>query len=605
MKVMTIYLMSALVLITACSSDEAPRSTPAPQKKAEASPHWRLYFSFKNCELDTATYKGWNNALSFETVVPEKMEDSVAWKYIPVTIKSGDKELYRTMIDTPVYKIIVEREIPIINCAGMFFVDVPKTIPADAIKEVIFESGSELVQPTKTSVQLSALPNQDLKASELLTAEKALKDTPHRVMKFYGDSSPETAWDLVVLSDGFTAEELNIESDEGLRNSHFGRTLQIMLDSLFRYKPFSETKDKINVWVVATPSKESGADIPSQGIVKDTFYDGTMGLACIERLPGFKNGLLAYEMAAKAPYDQAMMLMNVREGTGSGGPFMVMTMGHGYSKTFVHELGHSLGKLADSYYYFSDKSNNTRCAETQYGEYITTFGHPSTDTNPDAQYEPNATLFIDNKAKWFSLLPNDYKPVFIAYPSQAPKADVQNRKVTFTTSFSKDATSVIFLTSFLGTTEYNKSLTDGLVSLTIDGVGVPKEKMRYFEKNALSSQQILLKSPADSGIFRFLEMDVTVKAKTPVTVIAEFNDSVDAKLLPQFVADAQSFTFVSHVFEPSELGLIEGSSSSLEGVFRPAYSSMMTQSGNDFSTAEERTMFHALLPYIAPVKEKQ
>lgn len=606
MRAVTTFFTIAVVFSMGCSGGSSKKSpTGAPQKQSAASAHHRIYITYQNCDFTTARFEGWNLTEAYETVIPEQMDESVSWKYLKLAIKDANQVVHRTVVINPMLKIIAEQMQPVYQCKGTFFVDVPNTVKASDIASVVIENG-EPERHVTIATRLVGEPSVGLKETQAMTAAEALKNTPHRILKFYGDSAPEEAWDLVILGDGFTAEELRMESDESLRASKFGKTVQGLVEALFQYELFSNLKDKINVWVVATPSRDSGTDIPSQSIEKDTFYDSSMDFSCVSRLPGIRRGLLAYEMAAKTPYDQAMVLVNSNVGTGSGGAFIVLTMGEGYKQTFVHELGHSVGKLADSYYYYTDNKVRNSCKDTQYGEYISAFSdQPEDQEAPSDVWAPNETLYADHRAKWKSLLPEETEPVYIAYPLSLPTTDKQKGKIVFSAQFKETAGSVIFMPAPYGASSFNNFFTEQIVKITIDGVSIQKDKMRIFEKNALSTAQILKKSPADAGIFRFLEADIPVVAGKEVRVELEFTaEARNATIFSSAAFDANSFKFVSRVFEPSGEGLFQGSGMSLTDVYRPGFASMMTRSGNEFSRAEEAAMQKALLPYTQKTLKK-
>src|SRR5690606_33523443 len=99
-------------------------------------------------------------------------------------------------------------------------------------------------------------------------------------------------------------------SESALRASFFGRKALETAEYLLAQEPYRSMRDRINVWIVGTPSRESGADDPRAGVVRDTFYDATFDVSCIDRLVGVKNGLRALEMASETPFDQMLVIVN-------------------------------------------------------------------------------------------------------------------------------------------------------------------------------------------------------------------------------------------------------------------------------------------------------
>ena len=159
-------------------------------------------------------------------------------------------------------------------------------------------------------------------------------------------SGSDNRVDLVFVGDGYTNAEL------GTYQNHVNN----VVGGLFSSEPLGRYMDYFAVHRVDVVSNESGVDNdPNQGISRDTALD--MGYWCngIERLLCVNVGL-AYSFANNAPnVDQVIALANSNKYGGAGytsSNLATSSGGNGAAIEIVkHELGHSLGNLADEYTY--------------------------------------------------------------------------------------------------------------------------------------------------------------------------------------------------------------------------------------------------------------
>jgi len=152
--------------------------------------------------------------------------------------------------------------------------------------------------------------------------------------------------DLVFVGDGYLATQLGT----------FAVHAQHGLDDLLAQEPFSTYRTFFNAYRVDVVSIESGVDgDPVQGIYKDTALD--MGFWCsgIERLLCVSTSK-AWAYATAVPgADHVLAVANSTKYGGAGytGSDLATYSGGNASATEVaiHEMGHSLGRLADEYDY--------------------------------------------------------------------------------------------------------------------------------------------------------------------------------------------------------------------------------------------------------------
>ena len=161
------------------------------------------------------------------------------------------------------------------------------------------------------------------------------------------DNGPiENRIDLVWVGDGFTEADL----------SSWAPLAVAGYQELFLYEPFTRYHEYFNVHRVDVISPESGVDNdPVEGIDRDTALDMRFWCSNIERLLCI-NTTKAAQMAAFAPdVDQIAAVANSSKYGGAGYTGAEIGTYSGFNAAavdvFIHELGHSLGNLADEYTY--------------------------------------------------------------------------------------------------------------------------------------------------------------------------------------------------------------------------------------------------------------
>jgi len=149
------------------------------------------------------------------------------------------------------------------------------------------------------------------------------------------DNGPvENRFDLVILGDGYTIDELDSFLKEARRIS----------DRLFQEQPFKEYASYFNVRAVCVESKERGYDIIPGKTRKDTALNG----AAQYDLMTVDHGAVTRALEGIPNDGLAVVLIHGGGTTGTGGGG-VLAMGSSADSILHHETGHALAGLGDEY----------------------------------------------------------------------------------------------------------------------------------------------------------------------------------------------------------------------------------------------------------------
>ncbi len=193
------------------------------------------------------------------------------------------------------------------------------------------------------------------------------------------NGDPHDHVDLALLAEGYTAQDRDKFKADVDRFSAY----------LFTVEPYKSAKAKFNIIGIFRPSPERAMDEPRQRVYKKTNLNASFNAFDLDRYMLIMEDHRMHEMAAQAPYDAIVVLVNsTRYGGGSiAFDYCVATVDNPASlQTFVHELGHSFGGLADEYY----------TSEVSYNDFYPKGVEP---------LEPNITALLDPaNIKWKDLV---------------------------------------------------------------------------------------------------------------------------------------------------------------------------------------------------------
>ncbi len=214
------------------------------------------------------------------------------------------------------------------------------------------------------------------KKDNYFTNHESRKKYPN--FSFHKSGDPSLKVDVVIIPEGYSADEMG----------KFVEDCQKFTNDMFAYRPYSENKDKFNIWGVLAPSQESGVDIPADGIWKNTIMNFGYYTFDSERyLMTFDNKSVR-DIAANAPYDQIYVLVNSNKyGGGAIYNFYNVSVNSNSKSAaiLIHEFGHGFAGLADEYF---DSS-------TSYNDFYNLEVEP---------WEPNITTLVNFDKKWKQLL---------------------------------------------------------------------------------------------------------------------------------------------------------------------------------------------------------
>ncbi len=209
------------------------------------------------------------------------------------------------------------------------------------------------------------------------------KESPVKVnvSKIRDAGDPQKCVDLAFIAEGYTTEEIG----------KFREDVKNMTEVLFGEPPFTDFKDKINVWAVEAVSEESGTDIPGERIYVNTALNSTFYTFGLDRYLTTTDIKAVNDFAAAVPHDNIIVLINTNRyggggvynyysGTSSGNPLSPIV--------FIHEFGHGFAGLADEYY----------SSSVAYEDFY------PLDVEP---WEPNITTLVNFDSKWKKFIGKD------------------------------------------------------------------------------------------------------------------------------------------------------------------------------------------------------
>lgn len=147
--------------------------------------------------------------------------------------------------------------------------------------------------------------------------------------------------DIVIVPAGYTQKDsLKMVSD-----------MKLFTDFFFSKAPFSEAKDKINIWGACYFSEQTGIPGLDSSINLNTYLGVSYNTLGSKRYVMTPNLFNLHEVIMNVPYDQIVIMCN-SEIYGGGGIFNFYATSYVNPKNgfvLTHEFGHSFAGLGDEY----------------------------------------------------------------------------------------------------------------------------------------------------------------------------------------------------------------------------------------------------------------
>jgi hypothetical protein len=201
------------------------------------------------------------------------------------------------------------------------------------------------------------------------------------ITKIYNGGDTHSCVDLAFIAEGYKADEMGKFRDD----------VKMIADYLFAEAPFSDYKDKFNIWAVEAISQDSGTDVPGEKIYANTALNSSFYTFDIDRYLTTQDIKAVNDYAAAVPHDNIIVLINSTKYGGGGvyNYYSGTTTGNKLSpKVFIHEFGHGFAGLADEYY----------SSSVAYDEFYPLNVEP---------WEPNITTMVNFESKWKNMIGKD------------------------------------------------------------------------------------------------------------------------------------------------------------------------------------------------------
>jgi hypothetical protein len=311
------------------------------------------------------------------------------------------------------------------------------------------------------------------------------------VIESHKSGKPDTKVDLAIIGEGYTENE----------QKKFQNDLKKFTKIFFTQEPYNTYQDRFNVYGVLKFSYESGTDEPRANIFKNTAINTTFNSMGSERYLLTEDNKALHDIAAYAPYDAILIMVNHPRYGGGGiyNFFLTFTSDNQWHEyLLLHEFGHSFTGLADEYY----------TSSVSYNEFYPRGIEP---------VEPNITALLNpENLKWKNLITPG-----IAIPTPWEKEEFDSMSIGFQEIREKINDKIAHLKREKASEEEIKKAEDEANTLSIEHAKILDEylhkskfvdKVGAFEGAGYSSE----------GLYRsMLDCIMFTKGKKPYCKVCE------------------------------------------------------------------------------------
>jgi hypothetical protein len=165
------------------------------------------------------------------------------------------------------------------------------------------------------------------------------------------NGSPSNRVNIVFLGDGYTASQIS---------TAYPTHIKALMNHMFAASqdPYARYKNYFNAYRIDVVSAESGADVPPQGIYRNTaldasyYYDGVTERLLYVNTAKADAAINSALAGSGITADMRFVTVNDTRYGGAGGNYAVYAGGNGSAPEIaLHEIGHAFSGLADEYFY--------------------------------------------------------------------------------------------------------------------------------------------------------------------------------------------------------------------------------------------------------------
>lgn len=162
-----------------------------------------------------------------------------------------------------------------------------------------------------------------------------------KVEKIIDNGAPNKKINIVIMGDGFTAQEQDSFLYEAKKIGNY----------LLEDKAYTNYKDMFNIYAVEVVSNASGVATDPNNLI-DNYFGSTFNYGGIERLLHATKYNTVFETASTyvPEYDHIIILANSSTYGGAGGDYSTVSINSSAPEITLHETGHSLVGLSDEYW---------------------------------------------------------------------------------------------------------------------------------------------------------------------------------------------------------------------------------------------------------------